>query len=344
MRVLVIGGTNFIGPYVVGELHRLGHEVTVYHRGQHEPQLPEGVRHIHSPRAGIPVLHFPSRLSDPPPDVVLHMYPIGEDDTRAAVARFSGVTKRLVLISSGDVYRAYGRMIGTEGGDPERAPLDESAPVRQTFFPYRAMAAGPSDWMYHYEKLLVERAGLQAGSKTTVLRLPAVYGPGDPQRRLRPYIKRMLDRRPGIVLEAAIAAWRWSHGYVEDVAHAVACAVIDERAAGKVYNVGEADVPTTADRARRLGEVLSWKGDVVAVDRERAPRHLLAPYQPTEDLVMETGRIRSELGFREKLGSDDALRRTIEWERKHPPASGDPDPAEYAAEDTVLQGSHRGVT
>jgi hypothetical protein len=58
MRILVMGGTNFIGPHVVAALHRHGNEVTVYHRGVHEPDLPSAVRHIHSPRAAIPVLHL----------------------------------------------------------------------------------------------------------------------------------------------------------------------------------------------------------------------------------------------------------------------------------------------
>ena len=131
MRVLVIGGTNFIGPYVVAALDRLRAEVTVYHRGIHEPALPPAVRHIHSPRATIPFLHFPSELTEPPPDVVLHMFPVGQDDSRAAVARFAGIAKRVVAISSGDVYRAYGRVRGSEPGPPEPVPLTEDAALRQ---------------------------------------------------------------------------------------------------------------------------------------------------------------------------------------------------------------------
>jgi nucleoside-diphosphate-sugar epimerase len=338
MRILVIGGTNFIGPHVVTRLHQQGHDITLYHRGLHEPVLPPEVRHIHSPRASIPVLHFPSSLSDPPPDIVLHMFPVGEDDTRAAIARFVGVARRIIAISSADVYRAYGRLLGSEPGPPEPVPLDEDAPLREVHFPYRPTAAGPTDWTYHYEKILAERA-LGAGRvPATVLRLPAVYGPGDPQRRLRPYIKRIDDRRPAILLESAQAAWRWSHGYVEDVAQAIACAVVDERAAGKIYNVGETVVPTMEDRARRIGELMGWRGTVVRLPRDRLPQHLRAPYEPSQDLVMDSRRIRAELGFSESLPSDEGLRRTIEWERAHPPETGDPDPEMYAVED---QAAHR---
>ena len=337
MRVLIIGGTNFIGPLVVTALHELGHEVTLYHRGQHEAALPSAVRHIHSPRAGIPVLHFPSSLSDPPPEVVLHMFLVGDDDARAAVARFAGVARRIVAISSGDVYRAYGRLMGTEPGPPEPVPLAEDAPLRESLFPYRHMASGPSDWMYHYDKILAERAVLNGPLRGTVLRLPAVYGPGDTHHRLRPYIRRMADGRSAIILESSMAGWRWTHGYVGNVARAIVLAVVDEGTAGKVYNVGEASTPTTEDRVRRIAELMGWQGAIAVLSREKTPQHLRAPFEPTQDLVTDTRRIREELRLEDTVTESDGLRQTIEWERAAPPAAGDPGPAEYTAEEAALR-------
>ena len=338
MRVLIIGGTNFIGPHVVTQLHQLSHEITLYHRGQHEPSLPASVCHVHNARAGIPVLHFPSSLSDPPPEVVLHMFPVGEDDTRAVISRFAGVARRVVAISSGDVYRAYGRLLGTEPGPPLAVPLNENADLRETLFPYRTMAPGPSDWMYHYEKILVERAVLEGRLPGTVLRLPVVYGPGDPYHRLRPYIVRMADRRPAILLESAAADWRWTHGYVEDVARAIVRAVTDERSAGKVYNVGEATTPTMSERIGNIGRVMGWKGKIVPMSRETIPPHLRAPYEPRQDLATDNRRIRAELSFEEGLTANEGLRRTIQWERTISAVAGDPGDLEYAAEDAALRG------
>ncbi|MFL5402304.1 MAG: NAD-dependent epimerase/dehydratase family protein [Gemmatimonadales bacterium] len=338
MRILIIGGTNFIGPYVVAALHGSGHEITVYHRGHHEPDLPPDVRHVHSPRAGIPVLHFPSALSDPVPDVVVHMFPVGEDDARAAMARFAGVARRLVALSSGDVYRAYGRLLGNESGPPEPVPLNEAAPLRTALYPYRHMAAGPADWTFHYEKILVERAVLGVTALPgTVLRLPAVYGPGDQYRRLRPYIKRMDDHRPAILLESAQSTWRWTHGYVDDVARAIALAVVNDVAAGKVYNLGEANPPTVAERVRRIGDAAGWKGSIVPLPSARLPAHLRAPYQPRQDLVFDTGRLRDELAYTELLPEEEGLRRTIAWERANPPVTGDPGRSEYDSEDAALR-------
>jgi nucleoside-diphosphate-sugar epimerase len=46
MRILVIGGTNFMGPRVVRSLSEQGHEVTVFHRGQTQTDLPSRVKEI----------------------------------------------------------------------------------------------------------------------------------------------------------------------------------------------------------------------------------------------------------------------------------------------------------
>jgi nucleoside-diphosphate-sugar epimerase len=265
------------------------------------------------------------------------MFPVGADDARAAMERFSGIARRMVALSTGDVYRAYGRLLGSEPGPPEPVPLTENAPVRSNLYPYRHAAAGPSDWTFHYEKVLVERAILgQPSLPGTVLRLPAVYGPGDPYRRLRPYIKRMDDRRPAILLESVQAIWRWTHGYVENVAQAIARAVVDDRAAGQVYNVGEVETPTVSQRVRQIGEIEGWNGSVVPLEPERLPQHLRAPYQPRQDLVVDTTKLREELGYREAVAPGEGLRRTIAWERANPPATGDPGSAEYQAEDAAL--------
>ena len=88
VQILVIGGTKFIGPHIVEGLVSFGHNITVYHRGEHEPARPLGVRHVHSPAAGMPVESFPPEVLEPAPDVVIHMIPIGERDTKAVVDTF----------------------------------------------------------------------------------------------------------------------------------------------------------------------------------------------------------------------------------------------------------------
>ena len=170
----------------------------------------------------------------------------------------------------------------------------------------------------------------------TVLRLPAVYGPGDYQHRLFDYVKRMDDGRPAILLGEKMANWRWTHGYVEDVASAIALAVTDERAAGRVYNVGEAEPLPWAEWVREIGHAAGWNGEVVTVPEDRLPKHLDWELNTEQQWFVDTTRIRQELGYRETVPRQEALRRTVAWERTHPPEKVDPASFDYAAEDAAL--------
>jgi nucleoside-diphosphate-sugar epimerase len=342
MRVLIIGGTAFIGPHVVRRLVACGHEVTIFHRGEHEPELPSGVRHVHSASSAFPILHFPAELVSWEPEVVLHMVAMGERDAEAVVRAFKGVAQRLIVPSSGDVYGVYGVLIGSKIEAAPSGLLREDSPLRRNFYPYRKTAKGPDDWIYNYEKTLVERVVMSDPELAgTILRLPAVYGPGDSRHRFFPHLKRMDDGRPAILLDENQARWRWSHGYAENVATAITLAITDDRASGRIYNIGEESVPTTAERVRRLAKLVGWPGEIVALPRKTLPSYLRDGYNYSRDLAYDTSRIRSELGYEEVVSVDEGLRRTIAWLREHPP-SVDAAQYDYVAEDAALGAANTG--
>jgi nucleoside-diphosphate-sugar epimerase len=120
------------------------------------------------------------------------------------------------------------------------------------------------------------------------------------------------------------------------VAEAIALAVVDKRAVGQTYNIGAEEAPTLAERARQIGELAGWKGTILALPSERVPAHLRTPYEPHQDLVMDTRRLRTELGFTETVSKEEGIRRTIDWEATIPAEPSDPGTAEYAAEDAAL--------
>ena len=63
---------------------------------------------------------------------------------------------------------------------------------------------------------------------------------------------------------------------------------------------------------------------------------LAVPFATEQDWVLETRRLREELGFIEPIDHAEGLRRTIAWERANPPARIDPADFDYAAEDAAL--------
>jgi nucleoside-diphosphate-sugar epimerase len=89
------------------------------------------------------------------------------------------------------------------------------------------------------------------------------------------------------------------------------------------------------DWARKIAAGTHWAGEFVVLPHDRTPKHLLWPGYTAQHVVASSERIRKELGYRELLPREEAIRRTIEWDRAHPPAA----PLaqfDYAAEDEAL--------
>lgn len=283
MKVLVIGGTRFIGAHVVRRLHAAGAEVAVFHRGRNaNPILPPDIEHVLDASAEYPITAFPERLLRDR-DVVVHMVAMGRADAEAAVAAFRGRAGRLVLVSSCDVYRAYGRLTKAEPGPPDPVPLAEDAPLRAALYPYRGMEAQLGAFARDYDKTLAEEAvrGAQ-GLDWTILRLPKVYGPEDNGDLATVY---------GF---AAVPGWRWTHGHVDNVAAAIATAAVHPKARNRIFNVGEERTPTMGER---LARPPARGGDPPG----------LPPFDFRQDLAVDTGRIRRELGHADIVSEEAAM-------------------------------------
>jgi nucleoside-diphosphate-sugar epimerase len=330
MRVLAIGATGFIGRHVVNRLRDAGHDVCVFHRGNTKST---GAPEILGDRAAIADLR--PRFRDWSPDVVLDMILSSAVQARATLDAFRGIARRVVVASSGDVYRAMAVLHRLEPGPVEPVPLTEDSPLRTQGQTYsqEALAAAMKviPWLdSEYDKIQVERViASEPALPSTILRLPMVYGPGDPLHRLYPMVKRAQDGRP-ILLDQTFAQWTTCRGYVENVAEAIALAVVSEKAAGRIYNLGEPEPRTEAQVAAKIGRV-------VVLPRERTPAHLLKPGNFEQHLFTSTARIRGELGYAESISVDDALRRTVQWERENPPPHIDSSQFDYAAEEQALR-------
>jgi nucleoside-diphosphate-sugar epimerase len=277
------------------------------------------VRHVHGDVAQWD--QHVDELSALRPDVVVDMLAFVPDHGRRVLA-FKGIARRAVVVSSADVYRAYGRLRRSEPGPPDELPLTEDSPLREL--------AVDED----YDKVGVERvATADPDFPVTILRYPAVHGPGDRQHRLYRYLRRMDDGRPAILLDETRARWRWMRGYAEDVGHALAVAIESDSAAGRVYNVASPVAYGELEWARRIGEALGWRGRFVLAPREALPVTLREDVDFEQHYVVDSSRIREELGYEEVVDERTAIERTIEWERANPPDHVEVD---YDAEDAAL--------
>jgi nucleoside-diphosphate-sugar epimerase len=276
------------------------------------------------------------------PDVAVDMILSSRRQAEATLDAFRGIARRIVAISSGDVYRAMAVLHRLDNGALEPVPLTEASGLRAQAQAYssEALAAARAAFPWideEYDKIQVEHA-IRSDPKlpATILRLPMVYGPGDPLHRMYPVVRRIRDGRSAILYEESFARWVPCRGYVENVAHAIAVAAASERAAGRVYNVAEPLPYSEAEWTAALGRIMSWNGRVLAVPREEAPPHLVLPYNLEQHLFMDSTRIRTEIGYEEWVSLEEALRRTIDWETANPPALIDPSQYDYRLEDETI--------
>ena len=337
MKILLIGGSGFIGRYTAEQLLHSGHHVTVFHRGNTKP--PAGAEEILGNRQSLQD-HQPE-FRKQKFDVVVDFVLSSGRQALQLMDTFRGIAGRVVALSSMDVYRAWGVFYNLEPGGLQELPLTEDSDLRTSRNTYPPEVLKKAQAIYgwlddEYDKIPVEQAVLgDPKLPGTIVRLPMIYGPGDPLHRFHPVLKRIDDGRKSIIFADDVAPVRTPRGYVEDVGSAIALAATSPQATGRVYNVCEADSFGELDWARKIAAPTGWNGEFVVLPHDRTPKHLLWPGNTAQHLVVSSDRIRKELGYRELLTREEAMRRTIEWERANP--QGTPlAQFDYAAEDAAL--------
>lgn len=321
MRVLVVGGTKFIGRRIVEELAARGDEVMVVHRGTTEPADLVPCQHIHIDRAEFGSVAGQIRTWRP--NAIVDTLAMTRADTEAVLPHLPDAA--LVLLSSMDVYQALGLLLDDLGGEP--VPIDEGSPVRSTRYPYRNREGVHRD--PDYDKLDVEPLYLERGA--AVLRLAMIYGEHDPMRREEFILRRVRGGRTRIPVGGG--SWLWTRCYVGDVATAV-LAAIDNPAAGggQILNIGEAYAHTMLTWAGQILAAAHHDAELVQVADARLPDDMWMTRNPSQHLLVSSRRAADVLGWR--TGDPQAaLERSVQWHLAHPPEDADTD---FSADDEAL--------
>jgi UDP-glucose 4-epimerase len=321
MRVLVLGGTGFVGGAIVRELSHNGHEVHVVHRGKTEPDGADGATHIHLSREDLDeAWHDLARIGF---DAFVDVAPYSRSD---ALTAWGAVTSdlRLLALSSMDVYRACGVLREIAVAEP--VPMDELAALRDERFIYRD-ATNPQD---DYEKLDVEEEYLARGG--TILRLPVVYGEGDPQRREEFILRRCRAKRKQIPI--GVGSFLWSRGYVGDIACAARLALERPEAAGEIFNVCETQTWSFRQWSERIAEAAGWEGEFVTVADDVLPADMRLTRSFSQHLLFDASKARSVLDWTPSV-PETTLRASVAWHLTNPPS----DTADFRDDDAALQRS-----
>ena len=190
VRLLVLGGSWFVGRTVVTEARRRGHGVTVYNRGLSSTEWPPGVDHVRGDREAQDDLHDLARRG--PWDTVIDVAGSVPAVVRRSARVLADVAGRCVFVSTISAYR-----------DWPHAPVDEDSALWDGD---PAFDPGTRSWdpdAYGPLKVGCEMASREAfgDDRLLVLRPHVVLGPHEYVGRLPWWLSRM--RRGGKVLAPA---------------------------------------------------------------------------------------------------------------------------------------------
>lgn len=319
MKVVVLGGTRFIGRAIVEDLAAAGHELLLVHRGVLDPDGLPDARHLHTERADLSTHR--SVFRDFKPGGAIDCRALTRADAEAALAALPADI-RLVVLSSIDVYRAFGALNDDRETDP--VPLDEDSPVRPDRYPYR----GKMEGMHDYDKLDVEDVYLPRGA--TSLRLPMVYGEHDYQRREEFILRRIRARRTRIPVGGGM--WLACRGYVRDVARGVRLALESSAAAGEVLNLCEDRTYSIGMWSRMILDAAGSDAELVRVADDLLPEDLKPTGTIAQHVIASARKARSMLRWTTSDPSE-TLRTTVTWHLANPPPEPDLD---FSADDRAL--------
>ncbi|HET9905352.1 MAG TPA: NAD-dependent epimerase/dehydratase family protein [Anaerolineales bacterium] len=165
MKILIIGGTRFLGRHLVDSALARGHEVTLFNRGKSNPDLFLNIETILGDRE-----HDLEKLSGREWDAVIDTCGYFPRIVRLSAKSLERSVGRYVFISSISVYAGYSK-IGIDENDPVGKIEDESFEeiTGESYGPLKALCEKAVQEIYN-ERALIIRPGL-------------IVGPNDPTDR-----------------------------------------------------------------------------------------------------------------------------------------------------------------
>ena len=105
MKILIIGGTGFIGKPVTKMFAQNGHKVAVFHHNKETSDTSLNIVDLIGKRDKI--LNYKNEFLSFKPNLVIDIIPYTAQDIWGLKMAIKDVTENLLLLSSGDVYKVY---------------------------------------------------------------------------------------------------------------------------------------------------------------------------------------------------------------------------------------------
>ena len=295
-RVLVTGGTGFIGSHLCRKLAAAGAAVAVITRRQgltlphassiHTADLSDGalVDDLIAAQRPAYVFHLASHVT-------------GSRDLAAVGPTFQGN-----LLSTVNLLNAVARqgcqriVLAGSLEEPEQGDAPSS--------PYAAAKAAASLYARMFFKLY--------DTPVVTARIFMVYGPGQPdERKLVPYVARSLLAGDTPRVSSGVRPVDWVH--VEDVTDALCGCATTPGIEGQTIEIGTGRLTTVRSVVERIAEIVGKREPVFGAIDDR----------PAEQIRMADSTAIARLLGRPPIALDIGLRETVDWYRTHTPVRDD---------------------
>ncbi len=233
MRILIMGGTRFIGVYLTKILVEQGHEVVLFNRGN-KPAPVEGVKQIQGDRTDASQLK--EKLSSEQFDAVFDNNGRELGDTQPLAEIFKDRVQHFVYMSSAGVYLKSDQLPHIEGD-----PVDPKS--------------------RHKGKHETEAYLAQLGLPWTSIRPTYIYGPQNYNDLEAWFFDRIVRDRPIPIPGNGLHITQFGH--CQDLAKAMAAVLGNEAAVGQIYNISGDRFVTFDGLARACVEAAGKSPDTV---------------------------------------------------------------------------------
>jgi 2'-hydroxyisoflavone reductase len=272
MKILVIGGTRFLGRHFVDRALAAGHALTLFHRGRSGAGLFPQAEHRIGDRNG-----ELTELARGEWDVVVDTSAYVPRHVKSLAAALRGRVGQYQFVSSISVY-----------AEPVTPGADESAPLQALADPGTEAITGET---YGGLKVLCEQAAREGFEHCLVLRPGLIVGPHDPTGRFSWWPHRL--QRGGELLAPGDPATPVQFIDVRDLTAWMLLQA--ERGTRGVFNltgplhpIGMGTLLETARRTLNPAARLTWVDEAFVLEQGVAPWSDMPVWIPRADAAMHT--------------------------------------------------------
>jgi 2'-hydroxyisoflavone reductase len=297
VRILVLGGTVFLGRHVVEAALASGHKLTLFNRGQHNAELFPDVEKLRGDRD-----NDLGALSGRCFDAVIDTSGYRPEQLQRVANTLGGSVGHYVFVSSISVYRAF----------PPGVVFDETAPVQAGTDGYGALKARSE-----------EAVELAMPGRVAIVRPGLIVGPHDPTGRFTYWPRRLA--RGGEVLAPGRPERQVQWIDVRDLA--AWCVCLAEQGVAGVFNAvaqGTTMGHLLASAGAVAGSVaqLTWLPDQWLMDAGVSPWSEMPLWIPEHDkafggMLLADGHRAAQAGLTARP-LEKTLAATLQWARERP--------------------------